>query len=482
MNTDELELALSRAERRVREIQTKLHRWSCDDPHRRFDDLFNLVVDPAFLLVAWDRVRGNKGARTPGVDGKTAPSIQHGQGVEGFLDQLRTSLKDRTFRPLPVRERMIPKANGKLRRLGIATIADRVVQASLKLVLEPIWEADFYPCSYGFRPGRRAQDAIAETVMFVNNTYEWVVEGDITACFDEISHSALLERVRLRIGDKRVLALVKAFLKAGILSEEGTLRESRTGAPQGGILSPLLSNVALSVLDEHVAQMSGGPRSTPVERAKRKRHGDANYRLIRYADDWLLLVAGTREHAIDVRDQAATVLAPMGLRLSEEKTKITHIDEGVDFLGWHIQRHRKRGTNRRYIYWYPSRKAVKAITGKVKMLCRRMDTNQPLDTLLRQLNSALKGWCTYFRAGMSSRTFCYLSSYLWSRVFAWLRRKHRRTTWKELRRRYCGGRWWPSGQELGMFNPAKVRTTRYLYRGVKGIPSPWPQAEQTSLV
>jgi RNA-directed DNA polymerase len=382
VNTDELELALSRAERRVREIQTKLHRWSCDDPHRRFDDLFNLVVDPAFLLVAWDRVRGNKGARTPGVDGKTAPSIQHGQGVERFLDQLRTSVKDRSFRPLPVRERMIPKANGKLRRLGIATIADRVVQASLKLVLEPIWEADFYPCSYGFRPRRRAQDAIAETVMFVNNTYEWVVEGDITACFDEISHSALLERVRLRIGDKRVLALVKAFLKAGILSEEGTLRDSRTGAPQGGILSPLLSNVALSVLDEHVAQMSGGPRSTAVERAKRKRHGDANYRLIRYADDWLLLVAGTREHAIDVRDQAAAVLAPMGLRLSEEKTRITHIDEGVDFLGWRIQRHRKRGTNRRYIYWYPSRKAVKAITGKVKMLCRRMDTNQPLDALL----------------------------------------------------------------------------------------------------
>ncbi|HWO62990.1 MAG TPA: group II intron maturase-specific domain-containing protein [Umezawaea sp.] len=247
-------------------------------------------------------------------------------------------------------------------------------------------------------------------------------------------------------------------------------------------MSPLLSNVALSVLDEHVAQMSGGPRSTAVERAKRKRHGDANYRLIRYADDWLLLVAGTREHAIDVRDQAAAVLAPMGLRLSEEKTRITHIDEGVDFLGWRIQRHRKRGTNRRYIYWYPSRKAVKAITGKVKMLCRRMDTNQPLDALLRQLNPALKGWCTYFRPGMSSRTFCYLSSYLWSRVFAWLRRKHRRATWKELRRRYCGGRWWPSGQELGMFNPAKVRTTRYLYRGVKGIPSPWPQAEQTSLV
>jgi RNA-directed DNA polymerase len=475
VNTGELEyIGLYSAELRVLEIQAKLHRWARDDPHRRFSDLFNLVADPAFLLVAWDRVRGNKGARTPGVDGATASSIEYGRGAGYFLDELRSALKDRSFRPLPVRERLIPKANGKLRRLGIATIRDRVVQASLKLVLEPIFEADFHPCSYGFRPGRRAHDAIAETVMFVNNKYEWVVEGDITACFDEISHPALMERVRARIGDKRVLELVKAFLKAGILGEDGTLRDSHTGAPQGGILSPLLSNVALSVLDEYFAQIPGGPSSNTVERAKRKRHGLANYRLIRYADDWLLLVAGTREHALSMRDQAAAVLAPMGLRLSEEKTKLTHIDDGIDFLGWRIQRHRKKGTNRRYIYWYPSRKAVRAITGKIKMLCRRMDTNQPLDALLRQLNPALRGWCAYFRPGMSARTFCYLSAYLWGRVMAWLRRKHRRSNWKELRRRYCAGRWWPSGQELRMFNPAKVRTTRYRYRGVIGIPSPWP--------
>ena len=143
--------------------------------------------------------------------------------------------------------------------------------------------------------------------------------------------------MRVRVGDKCVLALVKAFLKSGILSEDGTLRDSRTGAPQGGILSPLLSNVVLSVLDEDIARIPGGPSSTTVERAKRKRHGQANYRLIRYADDWLLLVAGTREHAMSMRDQAAAVLAPMGLRLSEEKTKITHIDDGLDFLGWRIQ-------------------------------------------------------------------------------------------------------------------------------------------------
>lgn len=149
MNTDELELTLYRAERRVREIQTKLHRWAVEEPHRRFDDLYNLVYDPAFLVVAWDRVRGNKGARTAGVDGQTARYIEAVRGVEGFLEELRGEVKSCGFRPLPVRERMIPKANGKLRRLGIPAVRDRVVQAALKLVLEPIFEADFLPCPTG---------------------------------------------------------------------------------------------------------------------------------------------------------------------------------------------------------------------------------------------------------------------------------------------------------------------------------------------
>ena len=289
MNTDDSELVLFRAERRVREIQTKLHRWARDDPHRRFDDLYNLVADPAFLLVAWARVRGNKGARTAGVDGETAYYVQTVRGVEVFLDELRSQLKDRSFRPLPVRERMIPKAGGKLRRLGIAAVRDRVVQASLKLVLEPIFEADFLPCSYGFRPKRRAHDAVAEVRHLTSHSYEWVVEGDIKACFDEISHPALMDRVRKRVGDKRVLALVKAFLKAGILGEDRVLRETDTGTPQGSILSPLLSNVALSVLDEYIAQAPGGPAASPYQRAKRRAQGLPTYRLVRYADDWCLV-------------------------------------------------------------------------------------------------------------------------------------------------------------------------------------------------
>lgn len=473
MNTDEPGHALYEAERRVLQIQTKLHRWAGDDPHRRFDDLFNLVVDPAFLLVAWDRVRGNKGARTAGVDGRTASSIVLSTGVGSLLGGLRASLKDRSFRPLPVRERMIPKAGGKLRRLGIATIADRVVQASLKLVLEPIFEADFLPCSYGFRPNRRAHDAVAEVRFLTSHSYEWIVEGDIKACFDEISHSALLDRVRGRIGDKRVLDLVKAFLKAGILGEDRVLRENNAGTPQGSILSPLLSNVALSVLDEHIAQGPGGPGTSSYQRGKRRSHDLPNYRLIRYADDWCLVVSGTRADAEMLRDGAATVLSTMGLRLSPEKTLITHIDEGLDFLGWRIQRHRKRGTDRSYVYTYPARKAVKAVTGKVRTLCRQMDTGQPLDALLIRLNWMLRGWCAYFRPGVSSKTFKYLSAYTWARVIRWLRRKHRRITVKEMRRRFCGGRWWPGTEERTLFNPAKVSTTRYRYRGT-AIPTPWP--------
>ena len=475
MNTGELEHVLFAAERRVLGIQNKLHRWASDDPHRRFDDLFNLVADPGFLLVAWDRVRGNKGARTAGVDGQTAYYVEAEVGVGMFLDQLRAEIKGRSFRPLPARERMIPKpGTTKRRRLGISTVRDRVVQASLKLVLEPIFEADFFPCSYGFRPGRRAHDAVAEVRHFTSRTYEWVVEGDIRSCFDEISHSALLGRVRARVGDKRVLALVKAFLKAGILDEDHLLRETDAGTPQGSILSPLLSNVALSVLDEYIAQSPGGPGASRNDRLTRRRHGLPNYRLSRYADDWCLVVSGTKADAEALREEIAGVLSTMGLRLSEEKTLITHIDEGLDFLGWHIQRRRKRGTSRRYVYTYPSRKAIKAVTGKVKIRCRQ-NINLPLEALLRQLNPVLRGWTTYFRPGVSSIAFGYLRAFTWRQVIRWLRRKHRGITWKELRRRFCSNGWWPAAGDVIMFNPGAVRTTRYRYRGTK-IPSPWPSA------
>ena len=214
MNTDAPWPTLEEAEARVLGIQSKLHQWATDSPNRRFCDLFNLVGDPVFLTVAWARARGNRGARSAGVDGVKPRDIVFGSDT--VLPLLRDDLKAGRFVPLPVRERMIPKASGKFRRLGIPTARDRCVQASLKLVLEPIFEADFKPCSYGFRPRRRPHDAIAEIHMFATQGYSWVLEGDITACFDEIDHSALLDRVRHRIGDKRVMGLVKAFRRSGV--------------------------------------------------------------------------------------------------------------------------------------------------------------------------------------------------------------------------------------------------------------------------
>jgi RNA-directed DNA polymerase len=338
VNTDDPISAdeLWEAEQRVLKIQTKLHQWASDDPGRQFADLFNLVADPAFLMVAWARVRGNRGARSAGVD-RVLPTML--DPVErAFLTRLRQQVKTGEFAPMPVRERLIPKRGGKLRALGIPTAADRVVQASLKLVLEPIFEVDFQPCSYGFRPKRRAQDAIAEIHMLATNSYEWVLDADITACFDEISHPALLHRMRRRVGDKRVLGLVKAFLKAGVLSEQGVTRDTKTGTPQGGILSPLLANIALSVLDDHFAGIWQTTMATRVDRARRRRHGHATFRLVRYAGDFVVVVHGTRQHAEAVRAEVVPVLASVGLRLSEEKTTIASLDEGFEFLGFRIQR------------------------------------------------------------------------------------------------------------------------------------------------
>jgi len=462
--------SLDEAQARVLGIQTKLHQWAGDDGDRRFDDLFNLVADPAFLVVAWKRVRGNRGARSGGVDGIAPRSVA---SADSMLLGIRAELKTRTFEPLPVKERMIPKTSGKPRRLGIPAVRDRIVQASLKLVLEPIFEADFHPCSYGFRPSRRPHDAIAEIHMLASNRYEWVLEGDIEACFDEISHPALMDRIRDRIGDKRVVALIKAFLCAGVLSEDGVTRDTKMGTPQGGILSPLLANIALSVLDDHFAETWQRDMATRTQRATRRSHGNATYRLIRYADDFVVMVAGTEAHAEGLRGEVAAVLAPMGLRLSEHKTMTAHIDEGFEFLGFRIQRQQQEGSNRRYVYTWPSKKSLASIRAKVKTITR-MGTNQPLSELLRRINQVLRGWTAYFRHGVSSRTFSHLHQFTWLRVVQWLRRKHKRATWKWLKRRYLANSWWPEHDGVALFNCGTVPVTRYRYRGVR-IPTPWDQ-------
>lgn len=457
----------------VRRMQTKLHDWAVNDRGRRFDDLWNLVCDPAFLTMAWERVAGNKGSKTAGVDRATVARIRSGCGVEVFLRDLRATLKAREFRPVPVRESMIPKASGKLRKLGISTVADRVVQASLKLVLEPIFEADFQSCSYGFRPKRRAQDAVAEIHHFTSKSYEWVLEADIEACFDNIEHAPLMDRLGRRIGDKRVLALTKAFLKAGVLTTVGTREGTITGTPRGGILSPLLANIALSVLDDHFMSRWQQTMNTVQQRQKRRRHGAANYRLIRYADDFVVVVTGQREHAEQLRDEVTHVLAPMRLRLSPEKTQVVHIDEGFDFLGFNIRRMRKRGSHKHFIYTQPSKKAIASIKDRVRTMTYRHTLHRDPGYLMDYLGRMLRGWATYFRHGVSKRIFNAIDSYTWERITSWLRKKHRKIGWPELRRRCCLPGTWRLAHNGKRFTGAgSVTVTKYRYRGYT-IPTPW---------
>jgi RNA-directed DNA polymerase len=458
------------AGRQVLGMQTKLHRWAAADKGRRFDDLFNLVADPAFLVTAWTRVRENKGARSAGVDKRTARSIEDSvAGVEGFLEGLRAQVKSRTFRPLPVRQRKIPKANGKLRSLGIPTIADRIVQASLKLVLEPILEVDFPSSSYGFRPERRAQDAIEDIRKSAREGYEWVFEADIASCFDEIDHVALMDRLRRRISDKRVLALVKAFLKAGLLDEEGIDRNTNTGTPQGGILSPLLANLTLAHLDTYFDAKWAAHGST-WRRVRYRKRGGATYRLVRYADDFTISVHGTRDHAEALREEVAEVLSEIGLRLAEDKTRVIHIDEGFDFLGFHIQRYRQKGSDRRLIYTFPSKKSITTIHRKVKAVTKQ-NTHQPVDEVLLRLSRITRGWAQYFRHGSSSQAYHNLQNYMWWRTWEFLKNKHPRASKRWIIRKYYNG-WWPKYNDVRLYEPTTMTIKRYRYRGSK-IPTPW---------
>jgi len=462
---------LEEAQQRVLHVQRKLHEWASNDAERGFCDLWNLVCDPATLLVAWSRVSANRGSRTAGIDGKTRSYVEQSIGVERFLRELRCEIKTGEFRPSAVRERLIPKRDGRMRRLGIPTLKDRVVQMALKLVLEPIFETDFYPSSYGYRPGRRAQDAIAEIHRFTSNpsNYEWVVEADIEACFDRIGHAQLMGEVRRRIEDRRVLALVRGFLKAGAMRETGRLERTVTGTPQGGIISPLLANIALTALDRHYQADWRRMSYHTSSRQSLRRKGFPTYRLVRYADDLVVCVKGTREQAQALLEQLAERVEGIGLKLKPEKTGVTHIDEGFVFLGQRFIR-RPKGS-KRFVYTLVCDDALASIMRKVKALTGRSTANLALADLLATLNRVMRGWTGYFRYAAAKRTFSYLGNYVWRRVVGWLRKKHPQMTWKQLRRRYFGK---DRIQDRGivLYNPAAARVERYRYRGAQ-ISTPW---------
>jgi RNA-directed DNA polymerase len=473
MNTGAPWLEPEAAKARVLHHQRKLHKWASTDNHKRFCDLWNLVCDPATIQVAWSRVRSNKGSRSAGIDVFTRSYVEHRYGVERFLQEIHQSLKDRSFRPLPVRQRDIPKKGGKVRHLGIPTLRDRVVQMALKLVLEPIFEADFYPSSYGYRPGRRAQDAIAEIYHFAKapSNYEWVVEADIEACFDCIDQQALMHEIEQRIGDRRVLALVRAFLAAGVMTEGGHLERRLTGTPQGGIISPLLANVALSVLDSEFERRWAETSRYSSQRQYLRRKGLATYRLIRFADDFVVMVKGTKAQAKAVMAELPGLLQGIGLKLYADKTRLTHIDDGFEFLGFVIRR-KHSGNAKPHVYTFVSDEALASIKRKVKALTSRSTTNLALHQLLRALNPVLRGWAAYYRFAAAKRTFAYLGYYAWWRVIRWLRKKHPKMTWKQLKRRYGPLPGQPQEKGMVLYNPATMSVIRYRYRGSQ-IATPW---------
>jgi RNA-directed DNA polymerase len=374
-----------------------------------------------------------------------------------------------------VRERLIPKRGGKVRRLGIATVADRVVQAALKLVLEPIFEADFQPCSYGFRPERRVQDAIAEVHFFASHSYEWVLEGDITACFDEISHSALLGRVRDRIGDKRVLVLVKAFLSAGVLSEDGAERDTITGTPQGG--------------SSHRCSATSRSRpSTSTSPGRGRRWGHRALASGADARGWPTSGwCGTRTtlsswwpaparmpRACAPRSQrswprwACACRRPR--RGSSTSTRALSSWGSVSSgIPGEARRNATSTPTRPRLPWRPSRRRCGRRLDKAR-------TNRSLPCCAGSTRCCGDGPTT---SGMGCprqpSTTC--APFVWRRVVSWLRRKHPRMSWEQLRRRYLPA-WWPAQGETMLLDPARVLVTRYRWRGDR-IPSPWAWSERT---
>lgn len=445
------------------DIQRKLYAWSRTHPDDAWREMWNWLTDPRNLRLAWRRVASNRGARSAGVDKQTVRGIEQRMGVARFVMELRERLRGGSYTPSPVRRVMIPKRGkpGSFRPLGVPTVEDRVVQAAVLHLLEPIFEAEFYSVSYGFRPKRACRDALEHIRMAIRPAmvrgkpaglpppYQWVIEGDIKGCFDNIDHHSVMTRLRRRVDDVKVCRLVLAFLKAGVLTEDGFMRTD-VGTPQGGILSPLLANVVLSAIEERyqrfITSPRGGGSSTNQYpsanairclRRKERKAGRPVFLPVRYADDFVVLVSGTEECARAEKEELARHLQEeLKLTLSEEKTHVTALTEGFQFLG-----HRVRlRWDPRWGYWprieIPKEK-VNDLRYRIKQMTHRGHTHRCLQAVIDALNPVLLGWGRFYQHCYNAGViFTAVDHYVWERLWRWLVKKHPTTPHREIARRY----------------------------------------------
>jgi group II intron reverse transcriptase/maturase len=407
-------------EDKVRALQVKLYRAAKADPGRRFHALYDKVCRRDVLERGWEAVRANGGAH--GVDKVTLTMVEQ-YGVTRLLDELEALLRERRWRPLPARRVFIPKPGSDERRpLSIPAVRDRVVQAAVKIVCEPVFEADFLPCSFGFRPKRGAHDALQAVVDHTWARRRWVVETDIESCFEAIPHEPLMQAVQERVCDRAVLGLLRAMLRAGVL-EDGVVHRRDSGTPQGGVVSPLLCNVYLHRLD----------RAWNTER---------DGVLVRYADD-LVVLCYTQRQAERALRELVRLLAELGLRPKAAKTRIVQLREGgdgFDFLGFHHRWVRGDTPASRHVTFlarWPSRKAMQHARDRVRALTARSRVCLELDDVVADLNAFLRGWAGYFRWGNSSRMFAKLHDYTRARLARWLAKRHQRRARWGFRRIYA---------------------------------------------